>query len=245
MAKEDDGCAASGTERENGMHPGDEQPKFRLTPLDLELHDLIQEGYRFAPGSLERQKIEDRLVKRIQKAKCLYRPTAEEQPFYADALSVMWQYFFTHLWESETGRPFSQPGYWIVGRLNRRLRGELKDLRSESAKQDRDRQQPMQRDGEWTDPVDQIPAKADSALPPLEVALSDWLDTNAEIQQVCVRGRSQITGAIVIRRKLLDGLTWKTISADLGCSIPTLSAFFERECRSRLKQFCQDMGYRD
>ena len=241
----DDVEYSSDTDLQMVMPPFDEQPKFELTALDRELHELIRQGIDFSPDSLERRKLRNELVKQIQKAGVLYRPTAEEKPFYADALSTMWRYFFTHLWESERHRPFSQPGYWVIGRLNRRLKGELKDLRSKAAKQEQARQQPKSIDGEWINPVDQVPALPVSELPPLETALLNWLNTDEGIQQICIRGRSQITGAIVIRRKLLDDVTWKTIAAELGCSIPTLSAFYERECRLRLQQFCKDYGYRE
>lgn len=219
--------------------------EFVLSDLDVELHQLIQQGIGFAPESLERGRLRNELVRRIQKAKVLYQPTAEEQPFYTDALSVMWRYFLTHLWESDRARPFSQPGYWIIGRLNKRLKGELQDLQTKAAKQEQRREQPKLIDGEWLDPVDQLATSPESELPPLDRALSDWLNTNDEIQQVHIRGRSEITGAIVIRRKLLDDETWQTISTALSCKIPTLSALYERECRPRLQQFCKEHGYRD
>lgn len=110
------------------MPPSDEQPKFELTALDLELRELIRQGMDFPSDSPERHKITRELVRRIQEADILYHPTPDEQPFYADALSIMWQYFFTHLWESEQYRPFSEPGYWVVGRLNKRLKIELQEL---------------------------------------------------------------------------------------------------------------------
>ena len=218
---------------------------FVLSALDVELHQLIGQGMDYAPQSLERRKLRNELVRRIQQAKILYQPTAEEQPFYADALSTMWRYFFKHLWESDRARPFSQPGYWIVGRLNKRLKGELQDLRSKAAKQEQRRKPPKLLEDEWCDPVDQLTAASESGLPPLDRALSDWLNTNNEIQHVHIRGRLDITGAIVIRRKLLNDETWQTISTALSCKIPTLSAFYERECRPRLQQFCKDNGYRD
>ncbi|KAM3089683.1 hypothetical protein ACKFKG_32995 [Phormidesmis sp. 146-35] len=115
------------------MQLPDEQPKYELTALDLELRELIEQGVDFAPGGLERRRLYHELVRRIQEADVLYHPTTEEQPFYADALSRMWDYFFTHLWESEQYRPFSQPGYWVIGRLNKRLKNELQDLRSQPA----------------------------------------------------------------------------------------------------------------
>jgi hypothetical protein len=219
--------------------------EFVLSAFDVELHQLIQQGMDNVPESLERRKLRNELVRRIQRAKVLYQPTAEEQPFYADALSTMWRYFLTHLWESDHARPFSQPGYWIVGRLNKRLRGELQDLRSKAAKQEQRHEQPKLIEGKWLDPVDQLATSSGSELLPLDKALSDWLNTNDEIQQVHIRGRSDITGAIVIRQKLLKDETWQTISTALSCKIPTLSAFYERECRPRLQQFCKDYGYHD
>lgn len=229
------------------MPPMDTPPsdEFVLSGFDEELHELIQQGIGFAPDSLKRRKLKNELVRRIQQAKVLYQPTAEEKPFYADALSTMWRYFLTHLWESDRARPFSQPGYWIVGRLNKRLKGELWDLRSQAAKQQQRREQPKLIEGEWLDPVDQLATSPVSELPSLDRALSDWLNTNDEIQHVHIRGRSDITGAIVIRQKLLNDETWQTISTALTCKIPTLSAFYERECRPRLQQFCKDNGYRE
>lgn len=218
--------------------------EFVLSALDVELHQIIQRGIDHAPESLERRKLRNELVRRIQQAKVLYRPTVEEQ-VHADALSEMWRYFFKHLWESDRARPFSQPGYWIVGRLNKRLTGELKTLRSKAAEREQHREQPKLIEGEWRDPVDQLAVSPASELPPLDRALSNWLNTNDEIQQVHIRGRSDITGAIVIRRKLLNDETWQTIATALSCKIPTLSAFYERECRPRLQQFCKDHGYRD
>jgi len=219
--------------------------EFVLSALDVELHELIQQGIGFAPDSLERRKLKNELVRRIQQAKVLYQPTAEEKPFYADALSTMWRYFLTHLWESDRARLFNQPGYWIVGRLNKRLKGELQDLQTKAAKQEQRREQPKLIGGEWLDPVDQLATLPTSELSSLDRALSDWLKTNDEIQQVHIRGRSDVTGAIVIQRKLLNDEAWQTVSTALSCKIPTLSAFYERECRPRLQQFCKDNGYRD
>jgi hypothetical protein len=213
--------------------------------LNQQLHALMDEYLALPVGHPQRRVLVNRIVRSIQRSGKLWRPTGTDVEFYEDALMLTWRHFWRNLWEQTTAKTgaYCEPDCAVIARLNEHLRMRVHDLAVEARSEAAQRANPRQdrESGEWTDPIEQVPAP--TSEPGLRSVVEDWLEQDETLQQVHVRGKPEITVTWLIREYLLADRKWKEVSAMADVPISTLSSFYDRECRSRLQVFCRDEGY--
>lgn len=214
----------------------DEMHDEPLSPLDRELHELIQRG--LTASIVQRRIIGNEIYRKIQQSgKLFYR----SDPDYEDAEIEMWRYFWRNLWEADTVEtPFSDRNCRILARLNKYLRMRLLDYQLKRQAEQKQREQLRDADGQWTDIAESIPApQGCEEMQRLRELIHT--DPTGALGQLHVRKHPEITAQVLlIRRGLhLDG--WKDLERDLGVPHSTLNTFYER-CLVLIKQLF-DAGY--
>lgn len=212
------------------------------TDWHQKLRRLVQEVCQYPVNGAQRRIGFNRIVRRIQQSGKLWR---EAVPYYEDALQDTWLHFSRNLCEATTAdQPYCAEGCFIVARLNAYLKRRLQDYATQQREEQKQRMPPKQSaDGEVLDPVEQIAAP--EAVPSLLEEVREWVETDAsgELRGNHVRGRPDVHCQLVILRRLPPETSWKVLATELGLSISTLSGFYEKQCRPRLRQFGQSQGY--
>uniref|UniRef100_B8HUE5 Sigma-70 family RNA polymerase sigma factor n=1 Tax=Cyanothece sp. (strain PCC 7425 / ATCC 29141) TaxID=395961 RepID=B8HUE5_CYAP4 len=214
-----------------------------MDSFDQELKKLIAETCSHPVGSLERQRGLNRLVAMIQSSGKLSRTA--NIPDYEDALQQTWFYFCRNLCEATTGSAYDPDQAHVITWLNAYLKHRLLDKRLEvqSTKVIYIQRQMAEND-ELYDPVENLPAPA--PVPPLLEDIQTWLQQEyKELRRIHIRDRPEANCYILILRRLPPETSWEKLSQEFGIPIATLSNFYQRECRPRLKQFIISQGYFD
>lgn len=219
----------------------DEMHDELLSPLDRELHELIQRGLTFAANSPQRRKIGNEIVRRIQQSRKLWY---EDKPYYEDALMKTWRYFWLNLWEATTSKKktaFSDRDCHIIARLNAYLRKRLLDGAIAQTKAQKRLEQQFPLDGEWADVAESIPAPQDcEEMQRLRELIKT--DPTGELRQTHVRKREDITAQKVLQQRGLDVEPWDRLSDRFQASHSTLSGFYYDKCLPLIKRLF-DTGY--
>jgi hypothetical protein len=175
--------------------------------LNQQLHALMDEGLALPVGHPQRRVLANRIVRSIQRSGKLWRASGSDAEFYEDALMLTWEHFLPNLWQGKTPQiaAYCEPGCKVMARLNEYLRWRVHDLAVAAREEMKQRANPRQdrESGEWTDPIEQVPAPTHE--PDLRLAVGDWLEQDETLQQVHVRGKPEITVAWLIREYLLEG----------------------------------------
>lgn len=207
-----------------------------------QLKQLVQEVCQYPVNSPQRRKGFNRIIRMIQQSGKLWRAA---EPYYEDALQDMWLHFSRNLCEATTAeQPYCAEGCFIIARLNAYLKRRLQDYATRASQEQKQRVLPTQSlEGEGLDPVEQIPTPEEA--PSLLEEVREWVEADelGELGCTHVRGRPDITCQVLILRRLPPETPWKTLAAEFGASVSTLSGFYEKQCRPRLQQFGQSQGY--
>lgn len=216
-----------------------------MDTISDQLRSLVIEACRHRPGSVERQKSLTRII-RLTSQK-LWR---ENTPYYEDALQQTWVYFCQNICEANTGEPYDPTRGSVVTWLNAYLRRRLQDFYIDSQKQQARTALPKNihsskagEPSEKLDPVDNLEAAPD--VPPLLEEMRIWAekDSTGELRRTHVQGHPEVTCQELILRRLPPETSWKTLAAEFGLSVSTLSSFYQRQCLPRLRKFGESEGY--
>jgi hypothetical protein len=210
-----------------------------MDELEPGLNSLVETACKHPPGSPERQKSLTRVIR--QTSKKLWH---ESTPYYADALQKTWLHFCENvckLYDPSRGSVIT----WLNNYLKWRLRDGFIATQAETARR-ASSQAALSRSGEpgdTLDPIDRLPAHPD--VPPILVEVQAWAEADAtgELSNLHIKGYPQITCQLLILRRLPPESSWKDLSAEFGAPIPTLSAFYQRQCLPRLRKFGESAGY--
>lgn len=209
-----------------------------------QLRSLVTEACRHRPGSVERQKSLTKLIRLISK-----KLWQENTPYYEDALQQTWVYFCQNICEAKTGEPYDPTRGSVVTWLNAYLKRRLQDFYIDSQKQQArtaPKQNQRSKTGETAqtvDPVDKLEAPPD--VPSLLEEIRTWAskDPTSELRSVHIQGHPKVTCQVLILRRLPPETSWKTLAAEFGVSVSTLSSFYQRQCLPRLRKFGESEGY--
>ncbi len=208
-----------------------------------DLNQLVSKACYHPAGSVERQKVLDRLVRAIQASKKLWR---ENTPYYEDALQKTWFYLCRNLCEAVTTNLYDPEKASVITWLNNYLKHRLKDFERQKIEELRNTE-PIRigDEGNPIDPVPNIPARPN--VPPIEVEIGKWLETDPkeELNSIHVKGYPEVTIKALIERRLPDNYReWTTIAEEFGIqNVSTLRSFYNRQCKPRLREFGQQQEY--
>ena len=214
-----------------------------MSELQERLHQLVSEACQYPPGNLRRQQCLTQIIRLAQSS--LWK---SNQPFYQDALQQTWLYFCRNLCESTTGRQYDPSCSSVITWLNAYLKRRLQDFELEQHAQRKTEANPPNRDrsnevDERPSLVDHLAAKPD--VPPILEAVLAWAkaDKTGELNEIHVQDHPEITCQVLILRRLPPETSWKDLSLEFKLPISTLSSFYQRQCRPRLRKFGQSEGY--
>jgi len=92
-------------------------------------------------------------------------------------------------------------------------------------------------EGNVVDPIDQLPSRSFGGIR-LEERVQEWVEADVLNELQChIQSHPHITCQVLIRRRLLEEISWKELSDEYGIPIPTLSAFYQRHCAKKLLEF--------
>ena len=164
---------------------------------------------------------------------------------YEDALQQTWLYFCRNICEATTGQKYDPNRANLVTWLNNYLTRRVQDLRIDKYEKIRTFTDSLKlgKDGELIDVIDTIPAAPD--IPPLLKDLQTWVQADADgtLQSTYIKGHPQANCQLLILRRLPPETSWDSLSNELGISISTLSAFYQRRCQPILHNFGRSEGY--
>lgn len=207
---------------------------------ELGLPELVELACSQPPGNLVRQQALTQIIRRIERQ--LWR---EYIAGYEDALQQTWLYFCRNICEATTGDRYDPNRANLVTWLNNYLKRRVQDLKIDKYEKIRIFTDSLKlgKDGELIDIIDTIPAAPD--IPPLLKDIQTWAKTDADgtLQSTYIKGHPQANCQLLILRRLPPETSWDNLSKELGISISTLSAFYQRKCQPMLHNFGRSEGY--
>lgn len=183
------------------------------------------------------------MIWQIQKSGKLLR--GDGVPDREDALQQTWLYFCRNLCEATTGKAYDGTKASVITWLNAYLERRLQDRRSHVIAERQVTVEPsLSPTGEYLDPLEQLPAPT-QPLPILEEIWA-WVEQEQHnLKRIHVRDRPDINCYSLMLRRLPPEVPWQELATEFGVAIATLSNFYQRECRPRLKAFVLAQGYFD
>lgn len=219
------------------------QPPSDSSDFHQRLRQLVQEVCQYPANSLQRRKGLNRIVRLIQQSRKLWR---ENAPYYEDALQETWLYFSRNLCEATTSaHPYNPEKGTVITWLNAYLQRRLQDWQRQETEERVRRALPQVSTdtGELLDPLDTVSARPEA--PPLVEQIQEWAkaDETGELRRIHIKGHPEVNCQELILRRLPPETQWKDLAQEWGLSIATLSGFYEKKCRPRLKEFGRSEGY--
>jgi hypothetical protein len=212
-----------------------------MTDLEQKLRELVEKACSHPPGSAVRQKALTQIISLTRSQ--LWRE--DKSDYYQDALQKTWLYFCRHICEASTGERYNPDRASLITWLNNYLKHRLKDFEIE-ANRERCKFVPQQQqgaDGSTIDIIAQQPAPVD--IPPILAQVKLWveIDPNGTLKATHIKGHPHANCQLLILRRLPPESCWEEISQELNIPISTLSAFYQRKCLPKLRNFGQSEGY--
>jgi hypothetical protein len=212
----------------------------------LKLTNLVVEACQHPQSSVERQRVLNELVPRIQQSGKIWRNSS---PDYEDALQQMWLYF------CDKPSAYDPTKASLITWFNRNLKWRLFDLHTKKDKKPKEKDkkpstkkdkkpkekvifvEPVRPDG--TNIIEEIPAP-DSYLDSEEDLwdfVCTWIekDTDGKFKGTHVRDRPDVNAQVVCLGRL-HGKLWRDLATELRSSIPVLSGFYRTQCIRLLKE---------
>ena len=210
--------------------------------LDEPFRQLICKTCRYHPRSLQRRKGLNKLIQGIIKSGKLWQ---ESTQYYEDALQQTWLYLCRNLCEATTARePYNPERSSVTTWLDRYLRNRLRDFENEQHEMSNiEISLPGSNSENQNNPIDNLPAPSD--IPNMLDVIRHWAETDSdgELRNTHIRGRSDLTCQLLILRRLPPETAWKSLAVEFDCSISTLANFYQRQCMPRLRRFGESQGY--
>jgi hypothetical protein len=207
------------------------------------IRQLVEAACSHPPGHPQRQRALTQILRDT-----LPKLWRDSSPYYADALQRTLMFFTENICEAKTGKRYDPDVATIATWLNFYLRRRILD--AQIAAQTRlKREQSVWTGGdaeERLDLIQQLPAPPDAqaALAMLD-RVRRWAETDesGELRSLHIRGYPHITAQVLILRRLPPETQFKDLAEELGAGIPALSAFYQRQCLPRLRNFGEQQGY--
>ena len=220
-----------------------------IAALCNELNELVRQGCQYPPEHLQRRKIMDQIVRKIEQSGKLYlKRTPENSLDYPDALQQTWLYFSHNLYQTyDPDRPGSCLIPWLWEYLKKRLLdiaiGDCTRTTDPETGQRKRRKifyaPPVaDSEGNFINPLDFIPAP-DDPQPLLDRTL-DWVNTDPSgiLQGVTMRDRQDITAQVVLKLLLPpDCLNQTEIAKHLHLPQPSSIQTFYKKCLRLLLEY--------
>lgn len=200
---------------------------------------LVQEACKYPPGHRQRQKLLTQIIRLVNRK--LWR---ENTVYYEDALQETWIYFCQNICEQKTAKQYDSNKASIITWLNNYLKWRLKDGYIQTKKQKKYRASVrVDNNNKIIDPVDNLPAKPDTAAILQEI--EEWVidDPEQRLRHINLAQHPQITCQLLILKRLPPETSWKNLAQEYGISAGTLSSFYQRKCKPLLREFSRSQGY--
>lgn len=209
------------------------------------LTDLAQAVCQHPPGSRERKRALNQLIREIQKSGKLWHDYRDPD-IYDEALQITWEYFCKNLCEATTTKPFDPQESSITTWFNKHLKWRLYDLHTKKTTdwQQRKWSQVVFDPENPIDPMMNIPDSRHDVPPILEV-IQAWLeaDTEPRLDAIHVKGRPEITARLLIQRHLPPEVSWKEVGEEVDYPPQLLASFYHRRCLPLLREFGKAEGF--
>jgi hypothetical protein len=212
-----------------------------MEQLSESLLQLVKQACQHPPGSKERQKNLTKIIRLVSTQ--LWR---ENSSYYEDALQETWFYFCRNICEGLTAKPYDAERASVVTWLNNYLKWRLKEgyLKAEQQKQQRVFTR-IHDNNPITDVVDNLPAPTNRESSFLLDEIKQWVltDSQNKLRQIYLKDQPQITAQALILARLPPEIPWKTLAAEYGVTVGTLSSFYQRKCKPLLREYSKSQGY--
>lgn len=208
---------------------------------DERIYQLVAETCRHPQGSLKWQQGLTKLISLIEESKQLWQ---ENTPYYEDAMQQTWIFLCQNLCQAGTGKQYDPNQSSVITWLNNYLKWRLQDFyQANQIQKSRINKVQQLESGKIIDSLENVAAPSD-ILPMLET-VRNWAETDAsgELGSLHIRGHPEVTGQVLILRRLPPETPWKDLSAEWGLPISTLSQFYQRKCLPLLRKFGESEGY--
>lgn len=208
-----------------------------MSPLDLQLKQLVTETCQHPHGSIGRQKGLTSLVRLINRSQKLWH---DNSTYYEDALQLTWLYFCRNLCEAITAKSaYDAEKSSVITWLNAYLKRRLQDMYIENQQQ----QQATSPEKEDLDgmalgqAIDRIVAPHQPSN--LLERVRQWAETDRSkiLRRTYIRDRADVNARILILKRLPPETSWQILSQEYSLPISTLSSFYQRKCIPLLKEF--------
>jgi hypothetical protein len=207
-----------------------ETSSLQTQPLDQQLRALVQETCACQPGSLQRQRCLDKLIRELLASGQVWRRGNIPEPDFQDLLQKSWIYFCQNLCEATTAHtPYDPDRASVATWFNAYLKKRMLDYWLT--------QQPPPEPDYW-EPV------APPEPPPILEEVLAWLQKEQRaLARVHVRDHPEISCDRLIRRRLPPATSYRLLAQEWQIPEATLQGFYQRECLPRLRQAGKDLGY--
>ena len=205
-----------------------------------EIRNLVRETCRHLSGSSDRQRGLTQLVRLIVKSGKLWKDNA---PYYEDALQQTWMYFCRNLCEANTGEKYDPNQSSVITWLNAYLKRRLQDGYIQEQKKLAQTVPQQMLEAELIDFGEIL--EGPSEIPPILEMTRQWIQTDpdGELRRIHIQGHPLVTCQVLLLQRLPPETSWKTLAAEFGLSISTLTSFYRRQCIPRLRKFGESQGY--
>jgi hypothetical protein len=203
------------------------------------LAQLVKEACEYPHGSRERQKKLTQIIRLIN-----HKLWQENTTYYEDALQEAWVYFCQNICEGKSAKAYDSNQASIITWLNNYLKWRLKDgyIKTEKQKK-RTIEVQVNEHNQIVDPVDNLVAQRD--IPPILEEIKSWVlkDPEHKLRQTYLNSHPQITGQVLILKRLPPETSWQSLAEEYQIPAGTLSSFYQRKCKPLLREFSQLQGY--
>jgi DNA-directed RNA polymerase specialized sigma24 family protein len=204
-----------------------------MDELNRYLQSLIQEICRHPPGSPQRRKGFNTLLRELLKPGRIWR---QEDDFYEEAL------FEFILWltkDDNLCKKYDPNRGPVLPWCNRYLRWRYIDaIRREKPHRD-GRQSVRQTDEGERDPLDRVAAPIDSSLL-LEIweSFVQWIKDDPEnLLQACCKNNRKANCQNLAYLSRVEGKAWKEIAVEVGLPQGSITSHWSRKCHPLLKEW--------
>ncbi|MGB0560797.1 MAG: sigma-70 family RNA polymerase sigma factor [Spirulinaceae cyanobacterium] len=206
--------------------------------LNQQLKQLALAAQAQPPGSRQRRRSLDRLLRLLQGSGKLVRPSRGQFPqLYEEIYAEACQRLFSHICQKiEQYRPEHEVMQWVNFLLKRRFFPEARHefVSHYRPEKENPSRQPWLELSELEKYPHLVGATALNPRPSLGKQLREYIETDPEccLAQLHIQDHPHVTFQLLALR-VLAGYKWRELEAEFGITIPTLNGFY----RKHLKRF--------
>jgi hypothetical protein len=200
----------------------------------VDLSKLAIEICQEPPGSHLRQRKLTLMIKELSRK--LWK---ENSPYYADALQDTYLFMTRRLCDL-----YNPEKAKVETWLNNHLKWRIFALKKEDYEEAKTRVYMPTNPEDGLDPIVNISAEPEPEYSWVD-AVRDWLleDQTGELRSIHMKNRPDINvQSISLSRLPPDETSWSDLAKTYESTIPGLSAFYQRKCVPRLKEFLEGEG---